>query len=77
MKKEYKMVLLHKESYQELKRLAKIGEATERAFDKTDVALFTSYWKDDIYQEKYVDELKSFNFDSVEDLMEWYESEDY
>lgn len=56
---------------------AEIGRATEKAFEKTDRALFVKYYpiEEDINEDRYVDIANSPTFDSVEDLLEWAKEE--
>lgn len=60
----------------EIKRLARIGKATETAFEETNIAMFVSYRKDEDRKEMYVDENNSFNFESIEELLGWAGMED-
>ena len=63
------------EELEELERLARIGKATEKAFEKTDVAMFLAHWQDGEDGPFYVDEKHSYEFDSIEELINWAESE--
>lgn len=69
--------ILFKDVVEELERLAEIGRATEKVFEKIDVAYFVKYYpiEDDCVDERYVDVNNSPTFDSVEDLIDWYKED--
>jgi DNA-directed RNA polymerase alpha subunit len=59
--------------YEELERLARIGRATENAFEKCEEVIAIKYWYPEEREERYVDD--SYSFDAIEDLLEWVEGE--
>ena len=59
--------------YEANKHYIELGKAVEKAFEKTHQAMFVTYWQEEEGGEQYIDMNSSFNFDSVEDLLEWAE----
>lgn len=64
--------------YQELERLATIGRATEKLFNKVDLVCSIKFHDKEYeeQEEQFVDTDNCYDFDSLEDLLDWSESED-
>lgn len=77
---EFRNILMQRlgifeDRFDQLERLARIGKATEKAFEKVEQAIFLTFGDYDEENEEYITE-RRLDFDNVQELLEWAETED-